>query len=237
MDWHAQIFRYCERGTDAGFWAEPLNAATNAAFIVAAILAALELARRPDARHRPGAWLLVALLFAMGIGSFLFHTYATRWAGYADTLPIGLFMLAYLAYALRRFLRLGWAWVALGIAGFVAALKAAGSVSCSITLISAVDAARGPCLNGSAGYVPALVALVLIAAALVVQRHPAALGLAAASLIFLASITFRTLDWELCQSSIVLGHRAGTHFLWHLLNACLLYVLARTAIRHGPSRP
>ena len=36
MTWTAPIDAYCER-LDAGFWAEPLNAATNLAFILAAV--------------------------------------------------------------------------------------------------------------------------------------------------------------------------------------------------------
>ena len=34
MDWSAPVSQYCERA-DASFWAEPLNAATNAAFLIA----------------------------------------------------------------------------------------------------------------------------------------------------------------------------------------------------------
>ena len=38
MDWHRRIDGYCER-TGPEFWAEPVNAATNAAFLVAALVA------------------------------------------------------------------------------------------------------------------------------------------------------------------------------------------------------
>jgi hypothetical protein len=38
MDWNAFVDNYCER-TGAGFWAEPLNAISNASFLVAAALA------------------------------------------------------------------------------------------------------------------------------------------------------------------------------------------------------
>jgi len=40
MDWSAPIDLYCER-TDASFWAEPANALTNAAFLIAAALIAV----------------------------------------------------------------------------------------------------------------------------------------------------------------------------------------------------
>jgi hypothetical protein len=39
----------------------------------------------------------------------------------------------------------------------------------------------------------------------------------------------RSLDMPLCA-----GWPVGTHFLWHLLNALLLYLLVRLVILHGP---
>ena len=73
---------YCER-IDASFWSEPVNAITNGAFLVAAVLLALRL-RGSDDR---AAWLLTGLVAAIGIGSFLFHTFATGWAAAAGISP------------------------------------------------------------------------------------------------------------------------------------------------------
>ena len=106
MAWTEQLFRYCERGAEAAFWAEPLNALSNAAFLLAAIAAGRELARWPTGGRRTFEALLVLLVAVIGIGSFLFHTLATRWAMYADVIPIGLFMLAYWGYTLRAYLPL-----------------------------------------------------------------------------------------------------------------------------------
>ena len=101
MDWTAQIDAYCER-TDAGYWSEPLNAVTNAAFLVAAFV----MWRRVRRQGLALPLVLVGLLAAIGIGSYLFHTHATRWAATADTTPIGLFILTYLYAANRHF----WGW-------------------------------------------------------------------------------------------------------------------------------
>lgn len=232
MNWSERIYCYCERGSDPAFWAEPLNAVTNAAFILAAIFAAVALMRRPAGHRGIVEALLVAIIFVMGVGSFLFHTYATAWAAYADTGPIAVFMVSYLAYALRRFVGLHWVWVAVGLGMFVAALKAAGGVQCQIALI-APAAATQSCLNGTAGYAPAFVAMALIAIVLALVRHPAWRYLAAASAIFLVSMAFRTVDHEICEHTAILGHRTGTHFVWHVLNATMLYILAIAAIRHG----
>jgi hypothetical protein len=47
------------------------------------------------------------------------------------------------------------------------------------------------------------------------------------------SFTARTLDAKLCTAFPI-----GTHFMWHLLNAVLLYILVRIAIAHSaPGAP
>ena len=75
MDPWRSIDLYCER-TDASFWSEPLNALTNLAFLVAAILIA-RWARRERGRLSWDAAVLAALAALVGVGSFLFHTFAT----------------------------------------------------------------------------------------------------------------------------------------------------------------
>ncbi len=51
MDW-GKVYSYCERGGDPSFWAEPLNALSNGAFIIAGLIAAWQLARSPRTRPR-----------------------------------------------------------------------------------------------------------------------------------------------------------------------------------------
>ena len=225
MNWSRQVFIYCERGADPAFWAEPLNAVSNAAFLVAAALALAVWARQ--AREQRGAIELVLILTVLliGIGSFLFHTLATRWAALADTLPITAFMLIYLTYALLRFVGLSWWLTAALVAVFALALQAAGGIRC----------AAGPCLNGSLGYVPALVALGLVGAALRWRGQKAGSALLSGALIFVVSLTFRTVDRTVCPWTVIAASRAiGTHFVWHLMNAALLYLLMMAAVRTGP---
>jgi hypothetical protein len=223
-DWSAKIFAYCERALDPSFWAEPLNAATNAAFLVAAA-AAFALWRAAPAGER--RWLdlvLIAIVLGVGVGSFLFHTFATRWAAIADVAPITLFMVAYLIYAVRRFLAWNWLATLLSLALFIAGLYGAGSLRC----------AGGACLNGSLGYAPALAALLLIGALLWGAGHPAGAMIFASGLVFAVSLAFRTLDRDICAITDLFGTGpVGTHFIWHFLNAVLLYLLLRAAIRHG----
>jgi len=233
MAWGDKIYSYCERGGDPSFWAEPLNAISNGAFIIAGLIAAIQLARAPRTDRALFEWVLVLLVLVIGVGSFLFHTYATRWAVLADTIPISLFMLAYLGYALCRFLKMPWIGIVVLLALFYATIHYAQGITCSNELLPVTRAAGKRCFNGTLGYAPAFLALVMIGVALAWRKHPAAPYLLIAAVVFLASMTFRTIDIEVCK----LTRGLGTHFLWHILNAVVLYVLLLAAIRHGgPAR-
>ncbi|MEM9044639.1 MAG: hypothetical protein AAGC81_08070 [Pseudomonadota bacterium] len=121
MDWTKQINAYCER-MSAEFWAEPVNALTNLAFIVAGI-GCLIYARIMHRRDGAVTYLGV-LICVIGVGSFLFHTFATRWAALADTGPIMIFILSFFTIAMNRFLDLSWAKAGILTIGFLAALIA-----------------------------------------------------------------------------------------------------------------
>src|SRR3989442_6346009 len=60
MNWSAPIDLYCER-TDASFWAEPANALSNAAFLIAAA-AAFWLWRRAPGRDWPALALIIVVM-------------------------------------------------------------------------------------------------------------------------------------------------------------------------------
>ena len=223
--WSKQLFSYCERALDGAFWAEPLNALSNAAFWIAAIAGLVLWLRTPRRERFAFDLVLIALVFIIGVGSFLFHTFATRWAVLADVFPITIFMLFYLGCALRRFLGWGWIMTLLGVVVFFVVLQQAEKIHCG----------DGPCLNGSIGYMPAFAVLIAIGGTLLANAHPAARSLVAAGLIFAVSLTFRTVDREICDLTDfgLPGGPIGTHFLWHILNAILLYILVRAAIRYG----
>jgi hypothetical protein len=78
-------------------------------------------------------------------------------------------------------------------------------------------------LNGSTGYFPALGALLVIGWLLKGSVQGRAMLTAAA--IFVASLALRIVDLDVCDAIPL-----GTHFLWHVLNAVLLYVLLRGAL-------
>ena len=207
-----QIFAYCER-TAAGFWAEPVNAITNAAFLISAAI----MATRLRGAQLTLAWALVTVLAAIGVGSFQWHTFATRWAALTDVIPILVFILIYLFAATRDFLGLRWPWAALAVALFLPyAIAVASGLSWLV-----------PGIGGNAAY--ASVALLILAYGLwLLPRHPAtARGLLIGAGILAVSLTFRALDRPLCDVLPI-----GTHFLWHLLNATMLGWMIEVYRRH-----
>lgn len=209
MDWFAAVDGYCERG-GAGLWAEPLNAATNAAFLIAAAL----LWPRVQGLARGRALCLA--LAAIGLGSGLFHTAANRLTGLLDVLPILVFILLYLHAAARDLLGMGRGAALLATAAFLpyAAL--------TVPLF-----ARLPGLGASAGYAPVPVLILGVAAWLAPRAPATARGLAGGGALLLLSLAFRTLDGPLCTAFPI-----GTHFLWHLLNALLLGWMIEVWRRH-----
>lgn len=287
MDWTRAIDIYCER-VSAAFWAEPVNALTNLAFIAAGLVALARESRRSGrgtgrtlafgmfcsvalvaivAQIIAAAWAgsagaplaLVAVLtgatlivliraltwapaapagaglswpvlwlsgnaIVVGIGSFLFHTVATPWAGAADSVPILLFILGFFGVAMNRFAGLGWGMACAATAGFVVAMVALSA------------ALRGPLddiMGGSQSYLPAFLALLGVGWWVGARRgHPAGRALIAAAGVFAVSLTFRSLDGPLCELFPI-----GTHFLWHLCNGLVFWILLSALLRHEGAAP
>lgn len=204
---------YCER-LGPGLLAEPINAVTNGAFFVAAWWIRAR-ARRLGEQADPGIGLLTALVVAIGVGSTLFHTFATSWALLADVLPILLFQLVFLWLYLRRRAALG-AGLALLLVGL---------------FLLATLASRGQpqLLNGSLAYGPTLVVLLLLGwRERQRRRRPELLQ---AALVFSVSLVMRSIDQLVCPWLPI-----GTHLLWHLLNGVVL-ALAAAALMPAPARP
>ncbi len=210
-------YGYCERA-DPSFWAEPLNALSNGAFLLAA-LAGFVLLRRGGQRDWP-AGVLVGLVFAIGIGSFLFHTMPQRWTLLADVVPIQLFAFFYFALALQRFL---------GLSPIVAGLGTLAFLAASLGLSAALAPWLPPAARGSAGYASFALALFGVAAALRWRNSAGATAglIGAAGLVFALSLTLRSLDGAVCPQVPL-----GLHWAWHLLNATVLYLLLRAAITY-----
>ncbi|WP_425085576.1 ceramidase domain-containing protein [Ruegeria profundi] len=211
MDWFQEIDGYCERLTPA-YWAEPINAVTNAAFLIAAFI----MWRRVRGQGMPLAMLLVLFLATIGIGSYLFHTHAQVWAAMADVAPILLYILVYI-FAINRDV-----WQMRPLPAAMVTALIIPYTAATLPLFQLV-----PGLGGSAAYAPVPL-LILIYAFLLRNRTPeTARGLAIGAAILIASITFRALDEPLCMQLPL-----GTHFMWHILNATMLGWMIEVYRRH-----
>ncbi len=209
MDWTAQIDGYCER-VDFTFWSEPLNAITNVAFMIAAIIMYRRTAGLPMGR------VLSVVLFIIGIGSALLHTFATQWASLSDVVPIVVFILAYIFVAFYAYVGLNTAWSA------VAVLMFFPFAYVTIPLFQKLD-----WLGFSAAYMPVPILIAGMGMYLWNKNRPTAIGLLIGVAILLASLTFRTLDLHVCDSVPI-----GTHFMWHILNGLMLGWMIEVYRRH-----
>lgn len=209
---------YCER-VDASFWSEPVNALTNLSFIIAGFYG-LYLARKTGRLEFHIIWLIF-LAFSIGIGSFLFHTLAERWAMLADVIPIMVFVVSFILLACRKFLSLTWLKTLLYVFAF-------GVIYYGLSQLIALLFPNGLNLNGSEGYAPAIFALLIFSIILKLKHHPAANAILCVMIIFLISLTFRTVDMQSCSAFPL-----GTHFMWHVLNGLVIALLLRSMILFG----
>ena len=218
-DLNAYIDGYCER-IAPGFWGEPMNAVTNLAFIIAAVVAW----RLVRGRGVPELYALAAILFLIGVGSFLFHTFATGWAAAADVLPILAFVLLYLYSANRHLLGMRRIW----------ALACTGLFFVYAPLATIAVMAVIPPIGGSAGYGAIALLIFGYGIGLWRRRPDVAPGLLIGALVLSVSITFRALDEPLCDVNPY-----GTHTVWHILNGIMLawmIVVMRNGIANSKDR-
>jgi hypothetical protein len=214
MAWNSAIDLYCER-LGPGLFAEPLNAVSNLAFIAAAAWLYV--------RYRRGAdWTLhtlTALLFLIGLGSGAFHLSGQAWGVWPDVGFIALFIHFYVACWFRGALYWRWRYAALMVLVYIAF---------SVVLGRIVPAGA---FDGSGAYLPALCAVAAMALTLALLRRPGVAWFVAAAVVFSVSLTLRSYDLAWCAR-----WPAGTHWAWHVLNACTLWLAVRgleTQIANG----
>lgn len=194
---------YCER-IDASFWSEPLNALTNLAFIIAAF--ALHRKAKSMLENSLAIKWLTCFIFTIGIGSALFHTFANRITMLMDVIPILLFLLSYIVIFIRQVWQYSNFYTAFTLAIFILMSYLTGFLPDNLQL------------NGTIGYMPALIFLSIFTASCYTLSQQAFRYLLTASLLLICSMTARTIDMDICSLWPI-----GTHFLWHILNGAVLY--------------
>lgn len=209
MNWTQQFDAYCER-TDLTLWSEPINAVTNLAFLVAALV----MWRRTSSV--PGGRLLCVILFAIGLGSALFHTLATGWAAMADNLPILSYILVFIYLVHKDILRLSRRTSILAVVAFV---PFAAGVVMVLRLV--------PFFAISSFYWSVPILLLIYAAAMRRRWPQVSRGFVTGAAILILSIVLRSLDEILCTAWPI-----GTHFCWHILNAVMLGFMIHVYTAH-----
>lgn len=199
---------YRERNGEPGFWAEPTNALTNASFLAAAVAAWLLARRRQCLTAGTSTLILEALLIAAG--SFVFHTCPTNVTRWMDIIPIALFQMTFMWLCCRHMFNLS---------------SAISIFAIALVMGSAWLLMKSNLLNGSLGYSPALLSLVVFASAHLSHRAQEPWTLMVAVGVFIVAIVARSIDW-------LVPFSLGTHFLWHLLNGLVVYLVMRIWVLH-----
>tara|TARA_Y100000588_G_scaffold386226_1_gene481322 strand:+ start:2102 stop:2776 length:675 start_codon:yes stop_codon:yes gene_type:complete len=208
-DWSEPLDNYCER-TDATFLSEPLNAITNLAFIVAFVAGWYYYQNYQEKSGRKH-WefvLLLGLICTIGVGSFLFHTFATRWALLTDSGPITIFQFVYMGVFCWHMIMPRWWIVPVSWAAFVV-----------VTILLAIPF-PADYANGSSGYFSSMFFIALLGGYAYYREGERAYFILVAAPLFAISIFFRSIDENICDSFSL-----GTHFVWHTLNGGMLYCL------------
>lgn len=206
----------CER-TVLGPLGEPLNVLSSFAFIIVAI-AIFRHYRTHEDLYQKWVWdihFLTVNTFIIGVNSVLFHTFPSRFTELLDTIAIIMFIMVYFTSVLFRIGRCNI---------FQAIISLIAFVGFSHILVHQFPKA----LNDSIGYLSSMIALIMIAVHLHLRARPSSSHFMFASLIGVVSLTCRIIDRELCEETAHLG----THFLWHCLNATLIYILLKQLVRN-----
>lgn len=221
MEWFTAIDIYCER-LDPSFWAEPFNALSNVAFIIASLWAWVAANRLGKCDNT--IKLLCILVGCIGVGSFLFHVYANMWSSLADVIPIWSFVGLYVVVSVIRLtgkppLRVG------GIASGVVAVIV--GLVWILSIGSATQEETSPdVFNGSLQYAPAFIALWVFALITMIKGFACRIWIVSAACLFTAALVLRTVDMHLCTA-----FPTGTHFLWHIFNGAMVAFLLQGLIR------
>lgn len=205
----------CER-TGAGALEEPFNVLSNLLFFVVAIALLRYYRTHPDLK---GKWIwdlhvLTALIVIIGLGSMIFHAFPTATTELVDIAPIVIFIVLFFTSIIVRVGKTN------GFQTMICLLAFAGTTHFFVTQFPRA-------LNDSIGYLSSMGALVMIAIYLNMLRRPSSQQFLFAALLGVLSLFFRSVDNGVCETFPM-----GTHFLWHSLNAALIYVVMKQLIRN-----
>lgn len=204
---------YCENLASTFHIAEPINTITNISFFIATFM--LFKTYKKQKNKQLDIIFLISLLFLIGLGSTIWHLTQSFIGELLDMIPILLFLIIYIYSFSRKIIKLKWYYTFLILILFIFA---------TFNLPSLFD--KDP-IKTSSGYLPALLILFIFTIYTYYKNKYVYKDLLTSSLIFIVSIILRSLDFVFCNTLII-----GTHFLWHILNGILLYILINALIKY-----
>lgn len=205
----------CERH-ELGWFGEPLNVLSSFAFMAVAIQIFRYYRKEEDLQNK---WMwdihaLTVICFMIGVNSVIFHAFPNPTTELLDTLAIVLFIVIYFWSVLFRIGRCNL---------FSATICFVAFVGFTHIFVHQFPNA----MNDSIGYLSSMIALIMIAVHLHLKARPSSQHFMLAAIIGVCSLFCRAIDKEVCSMLPF-----GSHFLWHMLNATLLYILLKQVIRN-----
>ena len=209
-------FFYCER-TSLYLFSEPLNIFTNFFFIFISFL----LFKDKSVKNK----LFSIIIFLIGIGSLSLHAIPNNFTGFLDVFFIVLFIFYYLLNIYKYLNIKKYTSISLSILFIIICYLFGNYFSASL-------------LASSSYYFPIVIHLYLIYFYLLINKrvYKQYNYFLIIALLFSFSLLIRTIDKNLCNINAY-----GTHFIWHITNSIVLYLLVKflylRSNRPSPKKP
>lgn len=212
----------CEALHSGESWfSEPLNVLSSALFLVTAFALHYYFNKiRNTSRHFDlDIRLLIGITYAIGVSSLLLHSLPNAVTEFFDVMSISLFIVVFFFSVMLRILRCSMRNMILAFVGFLFFTFS------SITYLESY-------MNGAASYIATMAVLSMMAFYLYGKSHPSAKHFLAGSQIGVVALYFRSIDMKACSWMPL-----GTHWIWHTMNAILIFILMRELIKRAAKRP
>ena len=197
---------YCERVND-NFFNEPINTISNIFFL---IISVFTYKLQKELKVKKIFYLLPILIVCIGLGSFFFHLKPNTITLYLDVIPIFLFSILFIILFNKYELKISVLNNTLFIFSYI------------LLFIFVTPILSYEFMNGSEFYFVNYLVLAIYTIILFFKKSQTFKLTFLAFLVFNFSIILRTIDNLVCNIFSI-----GTHFLWHIINAYLLFILSK----------
>ena len=151
--------------------------------------------------------IFLALVFLIGIGSFIWHIYSSKFTFFFDSIPIAIFFVFFLYNLIYKISN--------------------KRISIIVTILFVVLAGLSTLLfqkfNGAQGYIFVLLFFIVVMIFVFFKNRILFNRLIIIFLLFLTAIIFRQMDLYVCRYFVL-----GTHFIWHIITSFAIYLLIKS---------